>query len=184
MLIPPIRAGIQAVDPDQPIYEIKTLDRVISESVVGLSYVAVIMGILGLIAMVLAAMGVYGIMAYAVVERTHEIGVRLALGAQPREIMRLILSRGTFLLALGIAIGLPVAYALARLALRRQRQRCGHLLADHYFPGGGFNSRLLHPCVSRHERGSDDRAALRIGLWSSLGSDAPGPGRSRSRGEF
>jgi len=54
-------------------------------------------------------------MAYAVVERTHEIGVRLALGAQPREIMRLILSRGTFLLALGIAIGLPVAYALARL---------------------------------------------------------------------
>jgi putative ABC transport system permease protein len=115
VLIPPIRAGIQAVDPDQPIYEIKTLDRVISESVVGLSYVAVIMGILGLIAMVLAAMGVYGIMAYAVVERTHEIGVRLALGAQPREIMRLILSRGTFLLALGIAIGLPVAYALARL---------------------------------------------------------------------
>jgi putative ABC transport system permease protein len=114
-MIPAIRAGIEAVDPDQPIYEIKTLDRVISESVVGLSYVAVIMGVLGVIALVLAAMGVYGVMAYAVVERTHEIGVRLALGAQPQEILRLVLSRGMLLLALGMAIGLPISYALARV---------------------------------------------------------------------
>jgi len=114
-IVPAVRAVIAAVDPDQPIYEIKTLDRVISESVVGLSYVAVMMGVLGLIALVLAAVGVYGVMAYAVAERTHEIGVRLALGAQPREIMRLILSRGVFLLALGLAIGLPISYAFARL---------------------------------------------------------------------
>jgi putative ABC transport system permease protein len=73
------------------------------------------MGALGMIALVLAAMGVYGVMAYAVVERTHEIGVRLALGAQPREILGLILSRGLLLLGLGIAIGLPISYALARL---------------------------------------------------------------------
>lgn len=103
------------MDPDQPIYEIKTLDRVISESVVGLSYVAVIMAILGLIALVLAAMGVYGAMAFAVAERTHEIGVRLALGAQPREILRLVLSRGVLLLSIGMAIGLPISFALAKL---------------------------------------------------------------------
>jgi putative ABC transport system permease protein len=114
-IIPAVRACIAAVDPDQPIFEIKTLDRVISESVVGLSYVAVMMGALGLIALVLAAVGVYGVMAYAVVERTHEIGVRLALGAQPREIMKLVLSRGVFLLGLGMAIGLPVSYALAKM---------------------------------------------------------------------
>jgi putative ABC transport system permease protein len=114
-LISAVRAGIAAVDANQPVYEIKTLDRVISESVVGLSYVAVVMGALGLIALVLAAMGVYGVMAYAVVERTHEIGVRLALGAQPREILRLVLSRGVVLLALGTAIGLPISYVLARL---------------------------------------------------------------------
>ncbi|MGA8144333.1 MAG: ABC transporter permease [Candidatus Acidiferrales bacterium] len=114
-MIPMVRAGIAAVDPDQPIYEIKTLDRVISESVVGLSYVAVLMGALGLIALVLAAVGVYGVMAYTVVQRTHEIGVRLALGAQPGEILRLVLSRGLVLLGLGMAIGLPVSYALARL---------------------------------------------------------------------
>lgn len=114
-IIPAVRGGIGAVDPDQPIYEIKTLDRVISESVVGLSYVAVIMAILGLIALVLAAMGVYGAMAFAVAERTHEIGVRLALGAQPREILRLVLSRGVLLLSIGMAIGLPISFALAKL---------------------------------------------------------------------
>ena len=114
-MIAAIRGGIGAVDPDQPIYEIKTLDRVISESVVGLSYVAVIMAILGLIALVLAAMGVYGAMAFAVAERSHEIGVRLALGAQPREILRLVLSRGLFLLGVGMAIGLPISFALAKV---------------------------------------------------------------------
>jgi putative ABC transport system permease protein len=114
-IVPAARASIASIDPNLPIFEIKTLDRVIAESVVGLSYVAVMMGALGLIALVLAAMGVYGVMAYAVVERTHEIGVRLALGAQPREIMKLVLLRGVFLLGLGMAIGLPISYALARL---------------------------------------------------------------------
>ena len=114
-IIPAVRAGIASVDADQPIYEIKTLDRLISESVVGLSYVAVLMGALGVIALVLAAMGVYGVMANSVAERTHEIGVRLALGAQPREIVRLVLSRGMLLLGIGTAIGLPVSFVLARL---------------------------------------------------------------------
>jgi putative ABC transport system permease protein len=114
-IIPAVRAGVASVDPDQPIFEIKTLDRVISESVVGLSYVAVIMGVLGVIALVLAAMGVYGVMANAVAERTHELGVRMALGAQPREILRLVLSHGMFLLGIGLAIGLPISYALAKL---------------------------------------------------------------------
>ncbi|MGA8221038.1 MAG: ABC transporter permease [Candidatus Acidiferrales bacterium] len=109
------RAAIATVDPDQPIYEIKTMAQMISEAVVGLSYVAWIMAVLGAMALVLAAVGVYGVMAYAVTERTHEIGVRLALGAQPSEILRLILSRGVFLTGLGMLIGLPVSFALANL---------------------------------------------------------------------
>jgi putative ABC transport system permease protein len=110
-----VRAGIGAVDPDQPVYEIKTMDRVISESVVGLSYVAAIMAVLGAIALVLAAVGVYGVMAYAVTERMHEIGVRMALGAQPREVLRLVLARGFFLTGLGMLIGLPVSFLLANV---------------------------------------------------------------------
>jgi len=109
------RAAIATADPGQPVYEIKTMDRLISESVVGVSYVAWIMAVLGAIALVLAAVGVYGVMAYSVTERIHEIGVRLAMGAQPREVLRLILSRGLFLTGLGMLIGLPVSFALANL---------------------------------------------------------------------
>jgi putative ABC transport system permease protein len=110
-----VRAGLALVDSNQPLYEIKTLDTVIGEAVIGLSYVAVMMAVLGVIALVLASVGVYGVMAYAVVERTHEIGVRLALGAQPREILRIILSRGIFLTGLGLLIGLPLAFGLTKV---------------------------------------------------------------------
>jgi putative ABC transport system permease protein len=73
------------------------------------------MGVLGLIALVLASVGVYGVMAYAVTERTHEIGVRLALGARPSDVMKMLISRGLVLTAIGIAIGLPMTFALERL---------------------------------------------------------------------
>ena len=114
-MIPAIRSRVAGVDPEQPIYDAMTLERVISNSIVGLSYVAVLLGILGLIALVLASVGVYGVMAYAVTERTHEIGVRLALGARPGELMRMLVSRGLVLTAIGLAIGLPMTFALARM---------------------------------------------------------------------
>ena len=113
--VPAARAAIASVDPDQPIYEVKSMDRMISESLVGLSYVAWMMAVLGAIALVLAAVGVYGVMAYEVIGRTREMGVRRALGAQPREVLRLMLSRGLFLTGLGMLIGLPVSFGLARL---------------------------------------------------------------------
>jgi putative ABC transport system permease protein len=114
-LVPAARAAVETVDPDQPVFGIKTFDRLISESVVGFSYVAVMMGVLGVIALVLGSVGVYGVMAYSVVERTHEIGVRLALGAQPKGILKLMLSRGAILTGLGLLIGLPLSFMVASL---------------------------------------------------------------------
>jgi putative ABC transport system permease protein len=114
-MIPAIRGSVASVDPDQPVYDAMTLERVISNAIVGLSYVAANMGVLGLIALVLASVGVYGVMAYAVTERTHEIGVRLALGARPSDVMKMLISRGLVLTAIGIAIGLPMTFALERL---------------------------------------------------------------------
>jgi putative ABC transport system permease protein len=110
-----VREAIDAVDPDQPIDEVWTLQKVISNQLLGLAYVAVMLSVLGMIALVLASIGVYGVMAYSVSERTHEIGVRLALGAQRRDVMRLVLTRGVMLTSIGLLIGLPLSIALAQL---------------------------------------------------------------------
>ncbi len=118
-LIPAVRAAIAAVDPDLPLFDVMPFDKLISNSIVGIAYVAALMGIMGLIALVLASVGIYGVMSYSVGERTHEIGVRMAMGATSKDIQRLILRNGMFLTVVGMAIGLPlalgIAYALSSL---------------------------------------------------------------------
>jgi ABC-type antimicrobial peptide transport system permease subunit len=88
---------------------------VFSDNVLGLSYVAVMLSVMGVVALVLASVGVYGVMAYSVAERTPEIGVRVAMGAQPRDVLRLIMSRGIMITSFGLLIGLPLAWGLAQL---------------------------------------------------------------------
>ncbi len=114
-IIPAVRSQIAGVDSEQPVFNVKTLERVISESVVGLSYVAVMMTILGLIALVLASVGVYGVMAYSVTERTHEIGIRMTLGAGQSDVLRLVMGKGLVLTGAGIVIGMAMSVGLAQL---------------------------------------------------------------------
>ncbi len=108
------RTQIAAVDPNLPLYNIKSMDKVITESIVGIAYVAAMMAVLGVIALVLASVGVFGVMSYSVSERAHEIGIRISLGAQTTDILRMVLRSGMTLTVLGLAIGLPIAFALAR----------------------------------------------------------------------
>jgi putative ABC transport system permease protein len=110
-----VRSEVATIDPDLPISEFFTLQRVFSDQVLGLSYVAVMLTVMGVVALVLAAVGVYGVMAYSVAERTQEIGVRVAMGAQPRDVLRLIMSRGIMITSVGLFIGLPLAWGLAQL---------------------------------------------------------------------
>ena len=114
-LVPLMRTAVASIDPDQPLYDIFPLDRVVSDQILGLSFVAAIMGVVGFLALVLSAVGVSGVMAYSVTQRIHEIGVRMALGALPRDVLRMFVTHGLKLLVMGMSIGLPVAYALARL---------------------------------------------------------------------
>ena len=109
-----VRSQIAAVDPNLPLYNIKPMDRLITESIVGIAYVAAMMAVLGVIALVLASVGVFGVMSYSVSERAHEIGIRMSLGAQTTDILRMVLRNGMTLTVLGLAIGLPIAFALAR----------------------------------------------------------------------
>jgi putative ABC transport system permease protein len=113
-LVSAARAEIGAVDPELPLYNIKPMDRVITESIVGIAYVAAMMAVLGGIALALASVGVFGVMSYSVSERAHEIGVRMSLGAQAGDILGMVLRNGLTMTAIGLVIGLPVAFALAR----------------------------------------------------------------------
>jgi putative ABC transport system permease protein len=113
-LVSAARTQIAAVDPNLPLYNIKPLNKVITESIVGIAYVATMMAVLGIIALVLASVGVFGVMSYSVSERAQEIGIRMSLGAQTRDILRLVLGSGMLLTSLGLAIGLPIAFLLAR----------------------------------------------------------------------
>src|SRR5271170_8310 len=114
-LIPIIRTAVSNIDPDQPIFDAIPFSRFISNSIVGLTYVAALMGVVGLMALLLAAVGVAGVMAFSVAQRRHETGIRMALGARPKDISSMFIRNGVKLLALGLLIGLPVALVLARL---------------------------------------------------------------------
>jgi putative ABC transport system permease protein len=113
-LISPVREQIAGVDPDLPLYNVKPMDKVITESIIGIAYVAAMMAVLGVIALVLASVGVFGVMSYSVSERAHEIGIRMSMGAQTTDILRMVLRSGMTLTVLGLGIGLPIAFALAR----------------------------------------------------------------------
>jgi putative ABC transport system permease protein len=110
-----VTAAIRAVDPEQPLTNMATMQTLMRNQAMGLIYVAVLMGIFGVLALVLACIGVYGVMAYLVEEQTHEIGVRMALGAPRDTVLAMIFRRGMLTTVLGLAIGLMLAYGLAML---------------------------------------------------------------------
>jgi putative ABC transport system permease protein len=109
-----VRTKIAAIDPNLPMYNIKSMDKVITEGIIGIAYIAVMMTVLGVIALLLACVGIFGVMSYSVSERTHEIGIRMSQGAQTKDILALVLNGGMRMTLLGLAIGLPISYALAK----------------------------------------------------------------------
>jgi putative ABC transport system permease protein len=114
-LIASARNQVRSIDPDQPIYNIRTMDEIRGESVAPQRLNLLLLSIFAGIAFVLAIVGIYGVMSYAVTQRTHEIGIRMAIGAQPRDVFRMILGQGMLLTGIGMVAGLLGAFALTRL---------------------------------------------------------------------
>jgi putative ABC transport system permease protein len=108
-LVEPVRALLQEMDPDQPAYSFMTMDARIADQIGGMTIMPKIMGALSVIALLLAVVGVYGVMAYAVSLRTQEVGIRMALGAQRNDVLKLIVGQGGRMAGLGILIGLGLA---------------------------------------------------------------------------
>jgi putative ABC transport system permease protein len=109
-----LRQQVWAIDKDQPVFDVQTMQEVKSGSVALYSMSSVMLGIFAGVALVLAAIGIYGVMAFAVTQRTQEIGIRMALGAQTADVLKLVVKHGMKLALLGIVIGLASSLALTR----------------------------------------------------------------------
>src|SRR5207247_1381928 len=105
---------VWAIDKDQPVFEVKTMEEVRSLSVALYSFSSVMLGIFAGVALLLAAVGIYGVMAFAVTQRTQEIGIRMALGARAPDVLKLVLKHGMAMAVIGVVIGLAGAWGLTR----------------------------------------------------------------------
>jgi putative ABC transport system permease protein len=110
-----ITAVVRTLDPDLPLDEVKTMDQHVHESVAGERFSTVLFASFAGVALLLAAIGIYGVMSFAVAQRTHEIGLRIALGAGPQQVLRLVLREGMLLAFAGLGVGLAGTYFVGRL---------------------------------------------------------------------
>jgi putative ABC transport system permease protein len=113
--VPAVRAAIGAVDPDQPLYNVRSMEQILWEDMRGPKVFIGLAGIFAVLALALAAIGIYGVVAFSVSQRRHDIGVRMAVGAAPGNVLRLVIRDGLAPVVLGLGIGLASALALSRL---------------------------------------------------------------------
>jgi len=110
-----VMAIIHNIDPERSAGDMQTMERAIHNSAIGLNFMAVLMGVFGMIALGLSAVGVYGVMAHIVAEQSRDIGIRMALGAQRKRVLGMIFRRGMLTIGIGLVVGLPLSWGLSRI---------------------------------------------------------------------
>src|SRR6266446_4195975 len=110
-----VRREVQTLDPNQPVFNVSTMEKTLDQSLGTQRLSMALLAVLASLALILAAVGIYGVMSYTVTQRTHEIGIRMAIGAQRRDVFRMVIGRGMVLVLFGVALGLIGAFSLTRL---------------------------------------------------------------------
>ncbi|MDQ3009353.1 MAG: FtsX-like permease family protein, partial [Acidobacteriota bacterium] len=113
--VPIMRREVAALDPTQAVTSIATMEQLVAANLARPRFSAVLLNGLSLLALLLAAVGIYGVLAYSVAQRTGELGIRIALGAQGSDILRLVIGQGMWLVVIGVGVGLAASFALTRL---------------------------------------------------------------------
>jgi putative ABC transport system permease protein len=114
-MAPAVRGEILSIDRSQPVYDVKSMSQIVGASVSQPRLYTLLLGIFATLAVVLAAVGIYGVMSYSVTQRSHEIGIRMALGADRSDILKMVVGNGMLLAAIGMAVGLGAAFIAARV---------------------------------------------------------------------
>ncbi len=176
VMLSEIRRIVRGIDVHIPITYEKTIRDHMAVALWPSWMGAMLLGSLGLLAFILASMGVYGVMAYSVSQRTRELGIRMALGAQTGQVIQLVLRQGMFLAAIGLGFGLFAAFGSTRLAgifsLRRKSERPDHFRRRHLASGAGSFRGLLFPSAPRAKNKPGHRSADRLTIANAFRHDS------------
>lgn len=110
-----VRGAIQEVDPELPVFRVTTMQRIVADSMSQRRFAMTLLGVFAVVALILASVGLYGVMSYSVTHRTNEIGIRMALGAKATDVLAMVVNQGMRLSLAGVGIGLAGAFALTRV---------------------------------------------------------------------